>query len=157
MLEKLAFAFIGAMIGWFLQQYRLMRSEEVALINEHIKDIEKLADSSQAYWLKQPKDPEEEVLVAGRVKAHHAATTLLYPTIVEICGRRAQEYKRLSQAVYETATGGNFESPDRRADPARAMESFDLAVQTVHLLRLTRTDILSLKRFAWWLWTTFMK
>ncbi|WP_421917356.1 hypothetical protein [Mesorhizobium sp.] len=157
MLDKLAFAFIGAMIGWFLQQYRLMRSEEIALVNEHIKDIEKLGDSAQSYWLKEPKDASDEILVAGKVKAHHAATTLLYPLILKVCGRRADEYKRLSRNVYESATGGNFESADRKADPARAMESFDLAVQIVHLLRLTRTDIMSLRRFIWWLWAYLFK
>ncbi|MEI9404442.1 hypothetical protein [Mesorhizobium argentiipisi] len=145
-------SYVGA--GVFFQQYRAARSEEGALINEHIKDIEKFSETAQSYWLKKPKDLEEEVFLAARVRVSHASTTALYEVISRICGPRHAEYQTGMKELYNSATGGTFESARRSLDPERAMATADLAASTIHLLRVSRVNLLTLGRALrvteWW-------
>tara|TARA_R110000751_G_scaffold144643_1_gene248232 strand:+ start:1434 stop:1904 length:471 start_codon:yes stop_codon:yes gene_type:complete len=147
MLEKLDGLIIGAAIGWFLQQYRVARSEDAAIINEHIKDIEKFSDAAQAYWLKVPASQDEELAAAAKVRAAHAATTLLYGEVGKLCDLNGSDYRKLSLTLFDTATGGNFESSRIAIDAPRAIEVYDVSAQLIHLLRKSRRDVLSLSRF----------
>lgn len=124
----------------------MSRAEDVALVNEHIKDLEKFSEAVQSYWLKIPSNHYEERALAARVRAAHAATTLLYPDMIKACGRLADDYQRLSVDVFNLATGGNFESSPRRLDPSRAIEVHDLTAQIIHILRASRKEILSIRR-----------
>lgn len=147
--DRIVIAFIGAAIGWLLQQYRLARSEDVALVNEHIKDIERFSDSAQAYWLTQPKDENEEFQLSAKVRAHHASVTLLYDHILHVCrGQMNSEYVTLSRNLFRAATGGAFESSGRGVHPSRAIEIADVSSRLIHGLRLERGKIISLER-AW--------
>jgi len=145
---KLFWIAIGAGISWLLQQYRISRSEDAALVNEHIKDIEKLRDAAQDYWLELPDDLKGERAASARVRAAHSATTLVYPQIIEICGELCDDYKDLSLALYDVAMGGNFESPRTDIDPIRAIDTHDAAATLIHLLRKARRDVLSLSRLG---------
>lgn len=143
-LDKLLFLLIGAILAWMVAQYRISRSEELALINEHIKDIEKFSEAAQQYWLKTPADPNTEVELAGKVRAYHAATTLLYTRMTSVCRSASfDEYARQYSDLFGVATGGKFESPNRSSDPLRAIETADIAARIVHLLRLERADVVS--------------
>lgn len=145
---KLFYIAIGAGISWLLQQYRISRSEDAALVNEHIKDIEKFRDAAQDYWLELPGDKKSETAAAARVRAAHSATTLVYPQMIDICGERCDEYRNLSLALYDVAMGGSFESPRTDIDPIRAIDTHDAAAALVHLLRRARRDVLSLSRLG---------
>ncbi|RUM95938.1 hypothetical protein EET67_20680 [Pseudaminobacter arsenicus] len=145
------FAFLG---GAVFQNYRAARSEEGALINEHIKDIEKFSDAAQSYWLKTPKDEEEEAASAARVRVAHAGTTFLYEDISRICAARCDRYQKGMKALYHSATGGAFESAKRNMDAERAMATADCAAKLIHTLRVSRSDLLSIRHMArvikWW-------
>ncbi len=144
-LQKLGFVLFGALLGWILQQYRVMRAEDTALVNEHIKEIERLRDLAQDYWLKKVESQEEAEAAAARVRAAHAATTFSYMTISEICHPFADDYQRLSVALFECATGGNFESARSEIEPLRAIELYDISTQLIHVLRSSRRSLNSLK------------
>lgn len=148
--EKVAYLFAGALVSWLFQQVRVAKAEDIAVVNEHIKDLEKLCDAAQNYWLKTPASGEEDSALAARLRANHAATTLLYVRIAAACGNRRGEYERLSQEIFKVSTGGKFESTNREMDPNIAMEVYDLTAQLIHLLRTIRKDILSLRRLADW-------
>jgi hypothetical protein len=147
MWEKIGFVVFGAVIGWFLQQYRVARSEDISLVNEHIKDIEKFCEAAQAYWLKTPSTKEEDVALAAKVRATHSATTLLYPDIGRICENRRSEYEFLTFDLFNAATGGQFEGSHRELDAPRAIDIGDASARLVHLLRSNRVYIVSMKRF----------
>lgn len=143
-LDKLFFVLLGAAIAWAIAQYRLSRSEDLALVNEHIKDIEKLSEAAQQYWLKVPADLNSELELAGKVKASHAATTLLYERMTTVCRKQSsEEYVQRYFELFSVATGGAFESFSRASDPLRAIQTADVAARIVHLLRLERSDIVS--------------
>lgn len=143
--EKILLLAGGALLAWLLQQYRISRGEDVSLVNEHIKDIEKFRDAAQDYWLKLPKDMTEERASAAKVKAAHAATTLVYEHINVICRNRSHDYKQLSIELYKCATGGTFESLREDIVPERAIETYDRATELIHLLRSVRRELMSLK------------
>ncbi|MER8626352.1 hypothetical protein [Mesorhizobium sp. M1143] len=147
-------ALVSFLAGVFFQQYRAARSEEGALINEHIKDIEKFSEAAQTYWLKTPKDLEEETFLAAKVRVTHAGTTGLYEKITRICEPKHSEYQAGMQELYKSATGGTFESASRKLDPERAMATADLAANAIHLLRVSRVSLLSLGHMGrvtkWW-------
>lgn len=144
--DKILFILVGAVLGWLLQQYRVARGEDVALVNEHIKDIEKFRDVAQDYWLKLPKDVLEEEAAAARVRAAHAALTLVYEQISHIAWQKSEQYKFLSIEMFKAATGGAFESARDGIDAQRAIQAYDRAAEVIHLLRVVRRDVISLKR-----------
>jgi len=148
LVEKLAFLAGGALLAWLLQQIRVAWAEDIAVVNEHIKDIEKLSESAQNYWLKTPADVNEDAALAARVRAAHAATTLLYPVMAKACGAKKVQYEQLSIELFTTATGGSFEGKGRTLDPSRAIAVHDCAVRLIHLLRLSRRGLLSLRRLT---------
>ncbi|NTH50461.1 hypothetical protein G6L09_05665 [Agrobacterium rhizogenes] len=143
-LNKLAFVLIGAGLTWLHQQYRLARSEDVALVNEHIKDIEKFAEAARDYWLSTPTS--NDVSLAAKVRAAHAATTLLYPKMVKACDAAGDDYERAYFELYDAATGHTFESPTRALEPEIGILVHDKAARLIHILRSCRSDIQSLSR-----------
>lgn len=154
--DKLAYIVVGAATSWFFQQYRVSRSEDGALITEHIKDIEKFRDLAQEYWLttRDPKlagDPlalrEKDLALAAKVRAAHAATTIAYSDVLDLCQGKGGVYQALSLQLHQVATGGEFESKREGIDANRAMEIFDTAAQLIHHLRAVRREVLSLGRF----------
>lgn len=151
MWEKISLALFGVAIGWLLQQYRIARSEDVALVNEHIKDLEKFCDASVAYWLKTFESHDEDLASAAKIKAAQTATTLLYDEIGKICQRTKPAYRRMSIDLFTAATGGDFEGKGRKYDAARAIEVYEICSNLIHFLRLTRKDVLSLNR----MWRTY--
>ncbi|MGY5811982.1 hypothetical protein ACXHXG_30320 [Rhizobium sp. LEGMi198b] len=146
-LDKLFFLVLGALLTWVLQQYRVARSEDVALVNEHIKDIEKFCDAARDYWLKAAAATvDEEIAAAAKVRAAHAATTLLYQRMTEACAKNGQLYQAKMRELFDVATGQNFESASRKIEPVIAISIQDTAAQLIHVLRTCRQDIISLKR-----------
>ena len=144
--DKASIAVGASLLTWFLQQYRAVRAEDVSLVNEHIKDIEKFRDVPQDYWLSLPDDVQREKAAVAKVKAAHAATNLAYDQISKICQGCSEEYRDLSVKLYMSATGGSFESGRVDIDAPRAIELYDRAAALIHLLRNVRRDLISLKR-----------
>ncbi len=157
--ERAGFLVVGAVLSWLFQQYRVLRAEDSALINDHIKDIEKFRDQAVDYWLAVPdaKPPAEgeadirkmkDTALAAKVRAAHAATTIPYPRVAALSGKRQSEYKQRSQELYSLATGDQFEGNRNGIDPQRAMLIFDTSAQLINLLRDVRRDTVSLSQLG---------
>lgn len=157
--ERAGFLVVGAVLSWLFQQYRVLRAEDSALINEHIKDIEKFRDQAVDYWLAVPDakpsaegEPDirkmKDTALAAKVRAAHAATTIPYPTVSALCGNNQTEYKQRSQELYSLATGDDFEGSRIGIDPQRAMQIFDTSAQLINLLRDVRRDTVSLSQLG---------
>ncbi len=155
LLERSSFLVAGALLAWVLQQYRVLRNEDTALINEHIKDVEKFRDQALEYWLAVP-DPKlkddiehrkmKDLALAAKVRAAHAATTIPYQAVAALSGSRQAEYKTTTQELYALATGGDFESQRDGIEPERALEIFDSASRLINLLREIRREVISIRR-----------
>lgn len=149
-LDRTIFLVLGALLAWGLQQYRVARAEDISLINDHLKDIDKFSDASVAYWLKRPNTSAEEIALSLKVHATWASVRLVYPTLKSICdvGNSDNEYERLTLELYSTATGGDFEVSDRYSDPSRALDVTYAASSLTVFLRGRRHRVISLARLG---------
>lgn len=147
MLERVFYIFVGAVITWLFQQYRTARSEEAALISEHVKDIEKLSEAISEYWLKPTSTDIEEQAAAAKVRSRLAALSLIYPDIARICGgSKGDQYKKLSLELFKVGLGGEFESRQGKANPEIAIDAYQCSARLIHHLRMVKSDLASLGR-----------
>jgi len=117
-------------------------SERQNQISEHIQDIEKFVVTSRDYWLNDFSDPlVKDADCARRVRALHAATTHFYGDAEQALKNdvsAVKKYRELSQILFMTATGGEFESVDRANDFNRGIETYDAGFALIHFLRKCR-------------------
>ncbi|MCV9908312.1 hypothetical protein OIV19_11885 [Brucella sp. HL-2] len=144
--DKVLIVIVGAALGALIQQYRSAVSEELNLINDHIKDFEKFCDLSVKYWTENFADFQSNEALAARVMAAHYSCFHLFSHMCVFCGQSAEEYKRLSHELNVAATGGNFNSKEHKADPHRAADIVSIHSELVHQLRMARPHVISLKR-----------
>ncbi len=136
----------GACLGFLIQYYRAALSEELALLNDHIKDLEKFGDQAVKYWTESFKSFAENESCASRVMGYHYASFHLYERIFENCHTRSDKYVQLSQKLTQLATGGNFNSESHVPDPIRSADIVETLSELIHILRISRTYIISPKR-----------
>ena len=139
---------IGTCLGFLLQYYRAALSEELVLLNDHIKDLEKFGEQAVKYWTEHFKNFTENQSSASRVMALHYGCFHLYETIIENCHERSKEYDRLSQKLSQLATGGSFNSEQHTPDPERSADIVATLSELIHILRISRPYIISPKRTA---------
>lgn len=146
--EKVVYLVAGALLAWLLQQYRVLRAEDLALVNDHIKDLEKFRDAAQSYWLEIPDKPDKEQAAAAKVRAALAAITRGQEQVEKICGVSHTQYSDLILELFTSATGGNFESARTEINPIQAIEIADITARLIIFLRTVRRDVLSLTRIV---------
>lgn len=135
---------IGAALGWVANGLSASASENAAIIDEHIRDIERFNEKLQDYWLSPVVDQDSELAKAARVRACQAALTPFYGTAKKKLRLTSyRKYQMLHLRLYQCGTGGKFETADRKPDAAVAIECYDLCAQLVHLLRLARKEQVS--------------
>lgn len=144
--EKSFTILVGVVLGALIQQYRSAVSEELNLINDHIKDFDKFCDLSVKYWTESFPDFHANEALAARVMASHYSCFHLFSHMCVFCGDNADEYKRLSHALNVAATGGNFNSKEHKPDPNRAADIVSIQSELVHQLRMARPHVISLRR-----------
>lgn len=144
--EKAVLIVASATLGALFQQYRSAVSEELNLINEHIKDFEKFCDISVKYWTENFADFQANEALASRVMAAHYSCFHLFSHMCEFCGDKSEEYRRLSHELNLAATGGYFNSIEHQPDPHRAADIVSIYSELVHQLRMSRPHVISLNR-----------
>lgn len=131
---------LGSVFTLAIQQYRLERSEDSILISEHIKDLERLSEASLAYWL---TDPSETADTANLVRLNTSVTKIRqsYKYIRDICDTDWESYCSLMMDVYKSATGGDYESKNRKINPVMAQETINYVNSLiVFLLKIRRNQ-----------------
>lgn len=138
--------FAGALLGWFLQQYRVLRTEDTNIINDHVKDIDKFSEAASAYWLKKPKNDLDDKVSATKVHAAWGLISRAYPSIQKASGMDQGVYKDLVFDLYNAATSGKFEQSKRSENPEQALEVAESANALIIHLRQRRQHIISTRR-----------
>lgn len=142
--NKVFLLFIGAIIGYLLQQYRVAKSEDLAIINDHIKDIEKFNSLAYEYWTSNNEDPTKDAILEQKLIGAHYPIAVLYSKILNFCARHHYEYKYLNLKLYNLTLGEPFGSPNKGMDTERATEINEMCSKMIHCLRETRADTLTL-------------
>lgn len=137
---------IGASLAFVIQYYRAALSEDLVLLNDHIKDLEKFGEQSAQYWTSSFNNFTENQTAASRVMAYHYSCFHLYDQIIENCDERSDKYNELSQRLTSLATGGNFNSDKHSPEPERLSDIVETLSELIHTLRISRSYIISPKR-----------
>lgn len=111
---------IGGLATYLLQTLTNLRSEDVAAINNHIADIDRIEAAAIEYWLHDAKkDPSRAKELAAVLNGCLAVSGCFNVSARELLSNRYGEYKRLDDELFDVATGGNFQVADRRPDLER--------------------------------------
>lgn len=137
---------MGTCFGFLLQYYRAALSEELVLLNDHIKDLEKFGEHAVKYWTQSFDNFIDNRSFASRIMAYHYACFHLYEQIIENCHERSPQYDILSQRLTQLATGGSFNSDQHKPDAERSADIVVTLSELIHVLRLSRLYIISPKR-----------
>lgn len=143
----LCVSIVAFLLGWVSQQIRHETSERINLLNDHIRDIEKFVELSQDYWLSRPDPDGMPVdLAAARVRAAFLPIAKFYGDPESDLDQDATLplYRKLLAA----ATGGGFETSNRGADPTRAIDVAEIGSEILHLTRVRRRQLSTVRAFA---------
>tara|TARA_R100000687_G_scaffold83448_1_gene86208 strand:- start:743 stop:1225 length:483 start_codon:yes stop_codon:yes gene_type:complete len=144
--EGLILTIFGAAVGWFLNQYKVVVSENASLIKSHIVDIEGFADAAQVYWLTEPETLRDEKVLSAKLKAKHAAIAIFHGEAEKrLTIERLRQYQMLQLRLFKVSTGGSFETAGREIDPIRAIEAYEISAQLIHILRFAAKEQVSLR------------
>ncbi len=143
-MKEILIGIIGGFAGWFLSQFSMLASENAAVINGYIDEVEACSKAVENYWLANPDIEGEERILAAIVRARFAALGVFYgeaPSYLRKC--HLQKFHMLQVQFFNTGTGGDFEGHDRKIEPELAIEAYRISREIVQVLRLARREQLS--------------
>lgn len=139
MLAALLGAIIGALCTFFVQSYYSIRSQDIAHINDFIQDLERIERFSVEYWLNAKKsDHEAQKRNAAQLRGALHASTMFFSVGPNLLANDWQKFTELDGRLFDTATGGEFETAKQEADPARVVEIMECTNEIRSLLRDAR-------------------
>ncbi len=143
MLENIALALFGAVVGWLLSWHRYFVAENANLIRDHISDMERFAEALRGHWTTSyTKSSEEEHKGdIARIKALHTSITSFYGEAQSILGMdRFRDYQVLQLRLFRFGMGGDFETIRREMNEDSAIETQIIAWEIIQSLRAARRE-----------------
>lgn len=142
-MEAITAGVIGAAVGalgmFFAQSYFSIRDQEIAHINDFIKDLERIEQFSVRYWLNSTKVTlEDQEQIAAQLRGAIHASSLFYEVGPKLLGGDWEEFQEWDGKLFDAATGGDFESVSQVADSGRVLEIMKCTNKLRALLRGAR-------------------
>lgn len=135
-------ASLAAIFTSLIHTYFQMRSADVDSINDHIGEIRRIEEYAVAYWLVDPAtNPDEELRLSTCLSGAMSASSHFNEVAGRIFGSSYAKYIDLDQRLYNTATGGMFQSAGRQIDTRRVIETMNICNELRALLRKRRRSI----------------
>ncbi len=140
----------GVIGGWFLARHSFRSTENVNLINDHIKDVECFADKLLEHWTTSfQKDKTTHRCEIAKVKSLHVSITSFYGEARQRLGTESyRNYEVLQLKLFKIGMGGNFETVGRHFCLNTAIETQRLSWELIQSLRIARKKQYSLLGFA---------
>lgn len=119
-----------------------------AQINDLLKDLKQLEDLATDYWTQDADDDATKVL---EVKIRGLTFAIAgYEDLGHLLFRRDfEKYNLRIDALLVACTGGTFETSERKADFARAVEVRECSAAVATLARKARQDSAGMTAIAW--------
>lgn len=136
LLSKLVLPVVTFLIGAWLQSFRTQHSEDIGQLNELIDEIKEARDLATDYWATDPADTEVSLSVKVRSCLH-----LIFAMAADAHLDALPGAQDALDGLYGEATGGTFETADRKADLGKALEIRIAAADLISLLRRRRRQI----------------
>ncbi len=139
---------ISTTISTLTALHTVKRTEWSARVDEVTKDIRQFSDDARRYWA-APLKPEEFLPLSVTIRARFFDINRQLEMLEAAPGRSfsAERVSLLWEQVFDVATGGDFESPNRVIDGQRATNAAAMADEL-------RMKILDCRRrsLRWWPW-----
>ncbi|MEI3853579.1 MULTISPECIES: hypothetical protein [unclassified Ensifer] len=140
-------ALLSFALGAAWQSWRASSSEVAAQINDLLKDLKQLEDLATDYWTQDACDETKILEVKMRGLTFAIAG---YETLGHLLFRRDLDaYNHRVDTLLIACTGGTFETSDRKADFARAVEVRECAAAVAALARKARQDSAGMSAIVW--------
>lgn len=124
---------VGGLTSYLFQTFLNIKNEDVAVINNHISDIDRIERAATEYWLcdasqNQGKAEELAAILSGCL----AVSGCFNAHAAKLLGYRYSDYKLLDDDLFDLATGGDFQVAGRNPDLQRVTS----IITACHSLRL---------------------
>lgn len=140
--------FVIFALGAFWQSWRASSSEVAAQINDLLKEIKDLENLATEYWSAKRNGPDlrvMEVKIRGLtfvIAAFEEQADFLFR------GNKDRYIKSLDK-LFIAATGGTFETVDRKQDFVRAVDVKQCSAEIISLCRKARQGSAGMGAFYW--------
>ncbi len=135
-------ALLAAILTFLLSTWLSFRAENVALLNDHIQQVDRIEGLAVAYWLVDAEDsPAESDGIAAQLNGALSASSIFSEVAPGLLGYRLRDYEAKDLEIYEAATGGTFQTKDRPADFHRVSHVISICNEQRLLLRNARRNI----------------
>lgn len=129
----------GALLAYLAQTYFAMQSQDSAYLNDHITEIQRIENYAVAYWLTDPKLDSDGMLIhQAKLEGAISASGCFNNDAKRILGKNYEKYVSLDQSIFETATGGSFQTNLKKVDYPRVVEIMRYCNEMRALLRRSR-------------------
>lgn len=135
-------ALLGALLTYFTTNYITMLSMDVASLNDHVAQVKLIEKYAVAYWLTDPNvDPIQNHNLETKLLGAISASAYFEKEAKRILCGNYSKYCQLDQELYESATGGNFQSKSKAMDPERVIKTMKVCNELCALLRKSRRSL----------------
>ena len=118
---------------------------DIAAINDHIAHLTEIEKLAVEYWLKEGSATfQVEQMAAARLRGTHDASGVFAVEAERLFGPNYPAFWKLDGQLFDRATGGSFEQPERAAEPVLAISVMQVCAELRALLRQQR------RRMYWW-------
>ncbi len=130
---EIVIALVSFLTGFLAALFFALKTQQVNFINDHIPDIEFIEECAVGYWLTEPLEgfsKKEKAIYNQKIRMLEAklrgafnAQSLFYNEGCKLLGvENFAKYKNIFFKLENAATGGSFETDNRKADPSRATD-----------------------------------
>jgi hypothetical protein len=140
-MSEMLVGILGTIVGWLLgffgQSYFSLRSQDVAQINDFLNDLDRIERLSIEYWL-NGKEDESQSKVAAQLRGALHASSMFLAVCEKLLANDWEKFEALDGRLFDTATGGEFETAKQAPDYARVVEIMECTNEIRSLLRVAR-------------------
>ena len=135
-------AVIGALFGFIIQSYNSLRTQDIAHINDFISDLERIESLAVKYWSNNYKNnSNEQRMIASQLRGAFHASSVFLGVAQPLLASHWEKFSKLDGLLFDTATGGSFETKSQSIDPARIVEIMTHTNEIRCVLRNSRRNI----------------
>ncbi|OUD10010.1 hypothetical protein BVC71_00360 [Marivivens niveibacter] len=128
--------FLTALTAYLAQNYFATLSARAAHMRDHVEEFSKIESLAVEYWSNRSADDvNKDKVLSARLLGAVTASSFFSSEATRLLGNLEEEYIELDVAVYDAATGGDFQAADRDPDPARVTEVIKCCTEMRNLLR----------------------
>jgi hypothetical protein len=127
------------LVGFLSGSYFAWRLTEIAAVNDHIEDLKEIERLAASYWLGE--NPETKDVLAHKLRGKLYASSVFRAKFSSVIGKQLAAYTELEGQLFDTATGGTFQTISFEPDAGTAVSVMRICNELRALLRTVRRQV----------------